>query len=624
MMILIKQIQNMETLNIVQLIEKNAITRLSRDYENKLINKIKDNFTESQQQIFLGSFYTYLKYDTKKDFVIDFDKIWTWVGFTRKDNAKTLLKKFFTLDIDYRVEKAAPASAGAGTSEDSDDDKETKNLGGAGLNKEKILLTVNTFKKFCLKAGTKKADEIHDYYIKLEELLQETISEETNELRLQLTNKNEELVTKDQEVRKEKMIRKNMKAKYECYLERRIDIDNKYQKGAVVYIVGFEEIPLEYKIGCTFNLKRRLGDYHSVCPYEPILHYKKYLTFDNSTSIDEKFQLLVEQMLHHILRKFRTKHSKEWFRTDDLSIFVKELDDLALFLQKKDESFRDAVSVKESPKEILKKIKNEPIENVIKNEENEELEEELSDDEVECEEEDEVDEVDEEESKSERELSEDEEEVEVELEDNEETETKPTIVLIDDTKKCTKCKLHLSKDCFAKSPGKKDDLDSKCKECKKKQYMESKKKKKLVLDEKECTKCNVLKKISEFYNRVGSSDGKTSECKDCTKGMYNNRFEQRTNTELIEVTEKTCKNCNTLQTIENFHKKTDSPDGHKPFCKTCCSELAKNERKKPKVVTITTKTCNKCSIELPINEFWNSKMSKDGKDHRCIKCHKNK
>ena len=36
-------------------------------------------------------------------------------------------------------------------------DKESNNLGGAGLNKETIMITINTFKKFCLKAGTKKA-----------------------------------------------------------------------------------------------------------------------------------------------------------------------------------------------------------------------------------------------------------------------------------------------------------------------------------------------------------------------------------------------------------------------------------------------------------------------------------
>ena len=42
-----------------------------------------------------------------------------------------------------------------------------------GHNKEIIMLNIARFKKFCLKAGTKKADEIHDYYIKLEETLHE-------------------------------------------------------------------------------------------------------------------------------------------------------------------------------------------------------------------------------------------------------------------------------------------------------------------------------------------------------------------------------------------------------------------------------------------------------------------
>ena len=35
------------------------------------------------------------------DFVIDFDSVWKWLGFTRKDNAKRLLDKFFVVNIDY-------------------------------------------------------------------------------------------------------------------------------------------------------------------------------------------------------------------------------------------------------------------------------------------------------------------------------------------------------------------------------------------------------------------------------------------------------------------------------------------------------------------------------------------
>ena len=40
-----------------------------------------------------------------------------------------------------------------------------------GHNKETFMLNIDTFKKFCLKAGTKKADEIHDYFIKLENIM---------------------------------------------------------------------------------------------------------------------------------------------------------------------------------------------------------------------------------------------------------------------------------------------------------------------------------------------------------------------------------------------------------------------------------------------------------------------
>ena len=40
-----------------------------------------------------------------------------------------------------------------------------------GENKEIILLTINCFKKFCLKASTEQADKIYDYYIKMEEII---------------------------------------------------------------------------------------------------------------------------------------------------------------------------------------------------------------------------------------------------------------------------------------------------------------------------------------------------------------------------------------------------------------------------------------------------------------------
>jgi hypothetical protein len=165
--------------NIVDLIENNPITRLTNTYQNKLLTKIKANFTDNEQQMFVASFYSFLNYNSRTDFVIDLDDVWKWVGFLNKANSKHLLKKQFIIDKDYKVLLMNP----------NEQKKHTK----GGHNKEIIMLNVETFKKFCLKAGTTKADEIHDYYIRLEKTLQEVIHEESAELKLQLEQKSVEL-----------------------------------------------------------------------------------------------------------------------------------------------------------------------------------------------------------------------------------------------------------------------------------------------------------------------------------------------------------------------------------------------------------------------------------------------
>ncbi len=162
----------MKEINIVKLIEDNPITKLSSDYNVKLLSKIKENFTNFEQQLFLSSFYCYLNCDNKKDFVIDLDDIWKWIGYNQKVKAKILLENNFIENKHY-IKSLSHAG------------KQTTHTKG-GQNKEIFMLTVDTFKKFCLKAGTKKADEIHDYYIKLEELIQDTIKEECVELKNQL------------------------------------------------------------------------------------------------------------------------------------------------------------------------------------------------------------------------------------------------------------------------------------------------------------------------------------------------------------------------------------------------------------------------------------------------------
>jgi hypothetical protein len=162
----------MESFAVVDLIENNPITKLSSTYQNKLLTKIKEKFNESEQQLFVASFYGFLKYDPNNDFVIDLDDVWKWVGFSNKAHSKYLLEKHFVIDKDYKLLLTKPG-------------KQSDHTRG-GHNKEIFMLTVSTFKKFCLKAGTKKADAIHEYYIKLEGLLHEVVQEESTELKLQL------------------------------------------------------------------------------------------------------------------------------------------------------------------------------------------------------------------------------------------------------------------------------------------------------------------------------------------------------------------------------------------------------------------------------------------------------
>jgi hypothetical protein len=80
------------------------------------------------------------------------------------------------------------------------------------------MLNIDTFKKFCLKAGTKKADEVHEYYIKLEETLHEIIQEESNELKIQLESYKTQIVTneKDKLIIREKTILQQIPNNTQC------------------------------------------------------------------------------------------------------------------------------------------------------------------------------------------------------------------------------------------------------------------------------------------------------------------------------------------------------------------------------------------------------------------------
>ena len=200
----------MEQLDIVKLIESNPITKLSSDYNIKLLTKIKTNFSEFEQQLFLTSFYCYLNYHPTNDFIIDLDDVWKWMDFCQKQRAKELLERYFVIDKDYKCLLTLESE---------------QKKGRGGHNIKKIMLNVKTFKSLCLKAGTKKADEIHDYYMKMEEIIQEVINEESDKLKLQLQQQNKVLenVEKDKEKLKEETIIEQFPLNTQCIYIGKID-----------------------------------------------------------------------------------------------------------------------------------------------------------------------------------------------------------------------------------------------------------------------------------------------------------------------------------------------------------------------------------------------------------------
>jgi hypothetical protein len=271
------------TLNIVELIENNPIARLSDTYQNKLLAKIKTNFTNNEQQIFIASFYCYLNYNQKNDFVIDLDNIWKWLGFSQKIKAKQMLEKNFMINTDYKLFLYQQV-------------KQTNDTKG-GHNKETFMLNINTFKRFCLKAGTKKADEIHEYYIKLEETLQEVIQEESNELRLQLEQK-DKLLEKS-EIDKIKIREKTLLDQFpnntQCVYYGIIDNVSSKNEKLIKFgisnnlknrVVQHRDVYLNFQLINAFKVKNKLQIENAIKNHPIIIEKQRTITIKNKNYVE--------------------------------------------------------------------------------------------------------------------------------------------------------------------------------------------------------------------------------------------------------------------------------------------------------------------------------------------------
>lgn len=470
-------------LNIAHLIEKNSMTRLSKDYENRLLTKIKENFNENQQQLFAASFYCYLNYDKKKDFVIDFDNVWKWLGFTRKDPAKRALERHFTVNIDYSITYEKRKFDEIKTN--------VKNLGGAGLNKETILLSVNTFQKFCLKAGTKKADEVHDFHIKLEELLIETVNEESDDLRLQLGHERDE----KRRIEKEKQEIEDEKQQINDKLNKIVKASTQRKQlshGEIIY-VGINKLDTEaFKVGITCRPNARACN----------LSTGTTTDFEMKRIWYTKFNKQIEDAVKKNFIDQRILQRKELYNID-------EYDNIVNYIEKLVKVFNDTdinPQVIEPPKK--KQVKN-PLKlpekpcnvcNEIKPLEEFHFAKEHTDGrENRC-------------------------KVCAKALQEEHIKKKKETVPIPLEKECTQCKETFPLDGFYVDSQKFDGRGTKCKTCFKKN--QKKDQPKIHVTEYCCMTCKVTKPIDDFHKLKKSKTGHQYTCKQCLCAKVRERYQK--------------------------------------------------------------------------------------------------
>ncbi len=73
-------------------------------YDNtKLIDKLKEHFSEEEQKLYVSNLFLYLNYHPVDDFVVNLENVWKFIGFSNKANGKRLLKQHFTENRDYKI-----------------------------------------------------------------------------------------------------------------------------------------------------------------------------------------------------------------------------------------------------------------------------------------------------------------------------------------------------------------------------------------------------------------------------------------------------------------------------------------------------------------------------------------
>lgn len=149
-----------KSFNIVYYIESDSDSiksLIDLKLDSILYETINEELTYHEKKIYWTHYYCSYLYNDDTDYVIDLDDIWKWLGYSQKKRAKDLLENYFTYNENYKISY------------------ENKTKGRGGHNKEKIMMNLTTFKKFCMRAKTTKGEQMRNYYDKIQRIVFKTL-----------------------------------------------------------------------------------------------------------------------------------------------------------------------------------------------------------------------------------------------------------------------------------------------------------------------------------------------------------------------------------------------------------------------------------------------------------------
>jgi hypothetical protein len=222
--------------------------------------------------------------------------------------------------------------------------KNEQQLSHGGHNRERIMMTPNTFKEFCLKSNTETGRRVRGYYIKMETIMHRLVKEELTKVNEQLDASNDKIKLLEDELLK--VVKKPKKV---------------YELGDTVYVVKDCNEPGIYKVGCTNNANVRFTQYFTHGNNMKIVYTKRC-----------KDRKALERAVHVRLSEKKHNDRTDWFTItfDEIRRIIDQLQEVmdgevsSFTIDDESQSqVCDVVIAQEPPKEQVPKPAFNPVAN---------------------------------------------------------------------------------------------------------------------------------------------------------------------------------------------------------------------------------------------------------------------